>query len=69
MANLDRAGVHQFLTEAIRVRHRSIGAAITTGKYEKNDSRGVLTFMVEESLLPGGSAEGTREDEMKGHVG
>lgn len=60
--------MHRFLAGEIRRRRRQIEEAKAAGTYEEQNSRDILTFMVEERLVPGGSAEGLGEQGMVGQV-
>ena len=65
---LDATGwLHDVLRGIIRDRYRDVRAAMASGEYESKDSRDLITFIVEESM-PGGVAEGIKEDDFLGHV-
>ncbi|KAK7996711.1 hypothetical protein PG989_004751 [Apiospora arundinis] len=55
------------LSSIIRERKRDVMRASETGGYEKQNSRDMLTFLVEETL-PGGPAEGIKENHFLGHI-
>lgn len=55
------------LTDLVRERYRKISNLKMNGKYRKDDSSDLLTFIVEESG-PGGVAEGIPEGHFVGHV-
>ncbi|OTA92784.1 hypothetical protein M434DRAFT_74137 [Hypoxylon sp. CO27-5] len=59
--------LEKYLTELLRQRRPKIEASMAAGKYESNDSRDLMTFLIGESL-PGGSAVGITEMEMVGHL-
>lgn len=59
--------LNDVLRNLIRDRYRQVAHAVSSGKYESKDSRDLVTFIVEESLL-GGVTEGIGEDEFLGHL-
>lgn len=59
--------IRQVLTRLVRDRCREIQGARERGTHIGNESRDLLTFIVEEGG-PGGAAEGVPEDEVVGHV-
>lgn len=60
--------LRRFLLGEIRQRRREVEEAKVAGAYGEKNSRDILTFMVEESVLPGGSAQGLDEQGMVGQV-
>lgn len=62
------SSMRRFVAGEIRRRRRQIEEARLAGAYEPQASRDILTFMVEESMVPGGSAEGLGEQGMVEHV-
>ncbi|KAI1338823.1 cytochrome P450 [Xylariaceae sp. FL0016] len=59
--------LNDVLKTLIRTRYSDVLATMSAGNYESDDTRDVLTWIVEESV-PGGSAEGIREEEFLGHL-
>ena len=59
--------LNDVLRSLIRDRYRQVAQAVSLGKYESGDSRDLVTFIVEESLL-GGVTEGIGENEFLGHL-
>ena len=59
--------LNDVLRNVIRDRYRQVSQAVSSGKYESKDSRDLVTFIVEESLL-GGVTEGIGENEFLGHL-
>ncbi|KAK7756523.1 hypothetical protein SLS62_001358 [Diatrype stigma] len=65
---LDAMGwLHEVLRSIIRDRNREVREAVAAGTWETKDSRDLITFIAEESL-PGGVAEGIKEDDFLGHL-
>lgn len=62
------SSMRRFLLDEIRQRRRQIEKSRAAGVYEKQNSRDILTFMVEENVLPGGSAGDLEEEGMVGQV-
>ncbi|KAK8135565.1 cytochrome P450 [Apiospora sp. TS-2023a] len=61
------AWIRNALTQLVRDRYREVRGAVANGTHLENESRDLLTFIVEESG-PGGAAEGVPEDEVVGHL-
>lgn len=59
--------IHDTLLALIRQRQEEVRREAHAGRYEKQNSRDMLTFLVEETL-PGGPAEGLKENHFLGHV-
>ncbi|KAL1864101.1 hypothetical protein Daus18300_007881 [Diaporthe australafricana] len=59
--------VRKTLTNLVRERYRKISNLKMNGKYRKDESSDLLTFIVEESG-PGGVAEGIPEEHLVGHL-
>lgn len=59
--------LNDVLVKLIRDRYKSVSIANEAGKYESNESRDLVTFIVEESG-PGGATEGMGEPEFLGHL-
>jgi hypothetical protein len=59
--------INRTLLSIIRKRQEEVRRDTEAGKYEKQNSRDMLTFLVEETL-PGGPAEGLQENHFLGHV-
>ncbi|KAI1410752.1 cytochrome P450 [Hypoxylon sp. FL1857] len=59
--------LENYLTGLVRERRAEITASMAAGKYERGDSRDLITFLIEENL-PGGIAEGVKEIEIVGHL-
>lgn len=62
------SSMRRFLLDEIRQRRRQVERSRAAGIYEKQNSRDILTFMVEENVLPGGSARDLGEEGMVGQV-
>ncbi|KAK7958011.1 cytochrome P450 [Apiospora saccharicola] len=59
--------INRTLLSIIRKRQEEVRRDTEAGKYEKQNSRDMLTFLVEETL-PGGPAEGLKENHFLGHI-
>ncbi|KAK8033597.1 cytochrome P450 [Apiospora marii] len=59
--------IHDTLLSLIRKRQEEVRRDARAGRYEKQNSRDMLTFLVEETL-PGGPAEGLKENHFLGHI-
>ncbi|KAK8047926.1 hypothetical protein PG996_015990 [Apiospora saccharicola] len=62
------AWIRNALTQLVGDRYREVRGAVANGTHLSNESRDLLTFIVEESG-PGGAAEGVPEDEVVDHTG
>ncbi|KAK8052512.1 cytochrome P450 3A5 [Apiospora rasikravindrae] len=59
--------INRTISSIIRKRQEEVTRATEAGTYEKQNSRDIVTFIVEETL-PGGPAEGLKENHFLGHI-